>query len=98
MLAPEPYLSACLEVLHRAAVHARLLGWQGETGGLTAEQSAELAELMDAIHNIPHLIQSWEHCDEKLLRACLDSFDTRRDTIAGLLATYEHVLASKNRS
>jgi len=97
MLAPEPYLSACLEVLYRASVHARMLGWQGETGGLDAEQSAELANLMDAIHNIPHLIQRWEYCDERLLRACLDCFDTRHDTIAGLLATYEQVLARTAR-
>jgi hypothetical protein len=94
MLAPEPYLSACLEVLYRASIHARLIGWAGEKAGLTPEQSAEVADLMDAVHNIPHLIQRWEECDEKLLRSFLETFDTKwkGESNAGLLTAYEETL------
>jgi hypothetical protein len=97
MLAPEPYLSACLEVLYQASIHARMIGWAGEQGGLTAEQSAEVADLMDAVHNIPHLLQNWETCDESMLRAFLEGFDTKwkSETSARLLGTYEAVLEAK---
>jgi hypothetical protein len=99
MLAPEPYLSACLEVLYRASIHARLIGWAGETGGLTAEQSAQVADLMDAVHNIPHLLQHWEQCDENLLRSFLEAFDTKwkEKSNAGLLAAYEQTIAGTGR-
>ena len=69
---PSPYLSACLEVLYRAALTARVIGWSGEKDGLNAQQSAQIADLMDAIHNIQHLLQRWEQCDEGLLRSFLD--------------------------
>ena len=87
MLAPEPYLSACLEVLTRAALFARALGWSGEDG-LSARQSQQITELMDTIHNIPKLIQHWETCDESLLRKFLADYDTiwsieRRTTRTG---------------
>ena len=99
MLAPEPYLSACLEVVYRAALNARVIGWSGEKDGLNAQQSAQLADLMDAIHNIPHLLQRWEQCDESLLRSFLETFDTKwKGSGAGLLlVVYEEALA-KHRS
>ncbi len=62
MVAPEPYLSACMEVLYRTAITCRMWGWSNNA------PSEHLADLMDAIHNIPHLVQNWEGCDVKLLR------------------------------
>ena len=79
MLAPEPYLSACLEVLYRAAIYTRN----------HAEPEA-VVDVMDAVHNIPHLIQSWESCDESLLRGMLKDCDRKWPT--GLLAVYELIL------
>jgi hypothetical protein len=61
-VAPEPYLSACMAVLSWASLACRAWGWSGE---VTAEH---LADLMDAIHNIPDLVQDWERCDVELLR------------------------------
>lgn len=89
-LAPEPYLTACLEVLKHAAIHARLIAYGGHSGGLAAEKSDCLADLMDAVHNLPHLLQHWEKCDERLLRLFLEEFDEKwkGHTSAGLLATY----------
>ena len=89
-VAPEPYLSACLEVLERATIHARYILYGGHSGGLTAEQSDCLADLMDAVHNIPGLLNRWEDCNEPLLRTFLAVFDEKwrmRGGI-GLLATY----------
>ena len=85
-LAPEPFLSACLEVLERAAIEARLIAYGGRNG-LTAEQSERLGDLMDAIHNIPDLLQRWEDCDERLLRLFLQSFAEKWQTTV-LLGTY----------
>jgi hypothetical protein len=86
-LAPSPKLEACLEVLYRASVEARLLGYEGHGSGLPPENCDRLAALMDAVHNIPHLILQWERCDEALLRGMLRDYDARWG--AGLLDTYE---------
>lgn len=90
VLAPGPYLSACLEVLRQATIHARLVGYGGHNGGLTAEKSDCLADLMDAVHNLPDLLQNWEKCDEQLLRLVLQEFDEKWQGHIGvqLLATY----------
>jgi hypothetical protein len=89
-LAPQPYLSACLEVLQHATIHARLLGYAGHEAGLTAAQSDCLADLMDAVENIPDLLQRWEDCDEPMLRSFLEAFDEKwaRDTTIRLLPAY----------
>ena len=89
-LPPASALTACLAVLQRACVAARLLGWAGEKDGLAPEQASELADLMDAVHNIPDLIQHWDRCDENLLRGMLSDFDQRHGTDRGcsLLEAY----------
>jgi hypothetical protein len=88
--APEPHLSACLEVLQHATIHARLLAYDGHEAGLYAEQSDCLADLMDAVHNIPDLLSRWENCDQPLLRSFLQTFDDKwhHHTSARLLTTY----------
>ena len=58
MFAPAQKLAACLEVLYRAAIDARLLGWAGEREGLTSDESKRLADLMDGVHNVPGLAAS----------------------------------------
>jgi hypothetical protein len=89
-LAPERYLTACLELLKHATIHARFIAYGGHSGGLAAEASDCLADLMDAVHNLPDLLQHWEKCDERLLRQFLEEFDEkwRGHTSAGLLGTY----------
>jgi hypothetical protein len=87
MLAPPNKLAAGLEAIYWATLEARTRAWSGERDGLPAEVSGEIAELMDAVHNIPHLLQRWETCDEALLREMLRACDARCRT--GLLARYE---------
>jgi len=71
-MAPEPYLSACLAVLHRAVLACRASSWGNQW-------SAEhVADLMDAIHNIPWLLQNWEQCDIEFLRtAFLQAYESK---------------------
>lgn len=96
MIAPEPYLSACLEVIYRATINARIIGWAGMKGGLRPEQLAQIADLMDAIHNLPHLLERWDSYDEELLRSFLEAFDEKWKGTngAGLLGVYEDALRS----
>jgi hypothetical protein len=62
LIAPEPYLSACMSVVRLAVLHARRMGWSGQV------QPDHLADLMDAIHNVPELVQNWETCDVDFMR------------------------------
>ncbi|HYT93532.1 MAG TPA: hypothetical protein VEL76_32740 [Gemmataceae bacterium] len=61
-LAPEPYRSACLAVLHHAIAYCRFACWGSQWS------SEHVADLMDAIHNIPGLVQHWEHDHIEFLR------------------------------
>lgn len=93
---PENNLRACLAVLYRACVHARLLGHEGAIHGLSRARSELLADLMDATHNLPNLVTRWPECDESLIRSMLHDFDTRWPTSGiGLLSAYEEALAAE---
>jgi len=52
---PDAELKACLEIIRMAVLEARVWGWQKD---VPAEQ---LADLMDAVHNIPTIIQNWNN-------------------------------------
>jgi hypothetical protein len=71
MVAPEPYLSACMTVIYRAVLHARLLGYSGTV------DAAHIADLMDAVHNIPDLVRNWERCDIEMLRVFLKDYEEK---------------------
>ena len=75
--ADERSMRAGLTVLARATVTARMMGYEGSSGGLPAKQSEQLADLMDAVHNIPDLLGRWEACDESLLVSMLRDYDEK---------------------
>lgn len=80
MLAPQPFLSACLDVLYAATIQARLLGYAGVSSvrhRLRRRNAQQITDLMDAVHNIPILLASWEKCDEALLRGTLKTYDDK---------------------
>ena len=89
---PEADLRACLAVLYRACIHARLLGYEGGQGGLSADRSRLLTDLMDAVHNIPDLLTRWPSCNQDLLRDTLADFDAKW-SISGiqLLPVYDQI-------
>jgi hypothetical protein len=92
---PEPKLRACLAVLHSACIRARLLGYEGQTAGLPPDRAELLADLMDAVHNLPDLITRWPSCDELLLRGMLQSFDDKWPNAGfALLPAYDKALAN----
>jgi hypothetical protein len=93
-LAPGPNMKACLRVLYQAAVQGRMLGWEGERGGLSPQRSQQLADLMDAVHEIPDLVQRWEECDEGLLRSMLKAYDEKWHPTVELLGEYDRVVAA----
>jgi hypothetical protein len=90
-LAPAPQLAACLEVLYRASIAARMMGYEGHADGLSPRQADQLAALMDAVHELPHLAGAWERCDEALLRGTLEAYDMQWG--AGLLEVYDRKVA-----
>jgi hypothetical protein len=66
----ERLLVAYLELLGTAIVHARAMAWGG--GSLEC-----IADLMDAIHNLPGLLAQWEESDADLLRGSFEIFDKK---------------------
>lgn len=87
---PEEKLRACLAVLGAACLRARLLGYQGQAEGLSPRRAELLADLMDAVHHLPQLIDRWPATNEHLLRGMLESFDHKwPDSGVALLAIYD---------
>jgi hypothetical protein len=72
-LAPENHLRACLKAMSVSILRARFIAWEGERhpDPKTRERFHQVAELMDAIHNIPGLLIRWGTCDIDRLRASL---------------------------
>jgi hypothetical protein len=102
MIAPEPYLTACLRVLSHATLEARRLAAQGKhpsSAGLSASSTEQIWELMDAVHNLPGLIHEWERCDEAWLRLWFVDYDAKwgERSHVRLLAVYESALKSPHR-
>jgi hypothetical protein len=78
-IAPEPFRSACLEVIYMATLEARALAWGNLRliQRLSKRRQEQVADLMDAIHNLPHLLNDWENCDQQWLRQSLRAYDDK---------------------
>jgi hypothetical protein len=70
-VAPEPYRTACLEVLHLAVVKARMIAFEDDF------EREQLRDLMDAVHNIPRWLNDWQNCEQDELRWSLAHYDER---------------------
>lgn len=93
-LPPEREFNACMEVVRVAMLEARVWGWRGN---VPAEQ---LADLMDAIHNIPSLVAHWEGCDQEWLRRSLEQYERKWARSEGpcLRTLYERALSGGVRA
>ena len=103
MNAPEPQLTALLEVIYRASIRARDLGYGGKTAPEEGRGPAllEVADLMDAIHNIPLYLTTYEDWDEQHFRsAFLAGYDQKWSATSGLKlsAVYEDALSGTRSS
>jgi hypothetical protein len=98
MIAPEPYLSACLTVLQRSLLACRMWGWAGQTAAEHPVSPAHLADLMDALHNIPELLRDWERCDVELLRGMLGDYELKWRDHGGLalLQVFDGIVAGED--
>lgn len=59
-----------LIVLRQSILHARVLAWEKKS-------HEEIADLLDAIHNVPEMLTQWESCDEKFLTQQIESYDKK---------------------
>lgn len=59
-----------LNTMRQAILHARALAWQKKS-------HEEIADLLDAIHNVPEMLIKWESCDENFLKEKLESYDRK---------------------
>ena len=89
MSAPKHHLNACLEVIRDGLLQARAWGW---SGNVPAEQ---LADLMDALHDIPTHIQHWDDVGDGAVKEKLRRYDEKWpksvDSSNGLLELYERI-------
>ena len=88
-LAPTAKLAACFSALYSATIRLRLLGYAGERSGLSPAQASEIVARANAVHNLPHLAQHWETCDEELLRGMLGDCDRQFPNGRSLLDAYD---------
>lgn len=88
MLCPEPKLSAYLVVLHRALIWGRLLSNNNPA------DADHINHLMDAVHNLPGLLRTWETCDEERLQADLREYSKKWVSKGGvdLVAAFRNTL------
>jgi len=101
-LAPEPFRTACLEVIYHATVQARYIAWENHhfLTRLSKAGQSQIAALMDAIHNLPHLLNDWEKCDESWLRKSLEEYDHKWAKRGGIRLSeiYSNALAQEIKS
>lgn len=91
-VAPQPFLTAYLEVVRETISHARSLAYGGKGQGKNVDVLEQIGDLLDAIHVIPELLDEWERCDEESLRKTyLQTYDkkwVRNETDFSMLKIY----------
>jgi hypothetical protein len=87
---------ALLKTLERVLLKIRMIGYEGQSSGLSTGQSEEIADLADALHNIPEaILESNNKFDlEFNTEIMLGGFDSKYKgaTNTNLLEIYEHIL------
>jgi len=86
--------TALLSTLARVILEIRILGYQGQHTGLSKEKSALIADLADAVHNIPEAILSKDFDFNFHSDIMLGGFDAKYKDIHSLkpLAIYKNYL------
>ena len=65
-------------VLSQSILEARAWAWQNQV------PTEQLADLMDAVHNIPAFLENWESVDKDFLMAGLKHFQEKWAPAGGL--------------
>ena len=104
MIAPEPYLSAYLEVARQAVLMTRSLGLENQYSlrkRISMKRSEQIADLQDAIHVVLELLNEWERCDEPALRRFLEAYDEKwaaQEQDFSMLKTFNAMLEKKTKA
>lgn len=104
MIAPEPFLSAYLQVARQAVLHTRRMSLENKESfakRLSGKRAAQIADLQDAIHVVLELLNDWERCDEPALRAYLENYDKKwmtNESSFSMLETFELILEKERGS
>ncbi len=88
---------ALIKTLQRAILRIRMLGYEGQKNGLTGDQCELIADLADAIHNIPESIIE-ENFDLNFhTNIMLGGFDQKYKGKSNiqLLDLYQHILKNE---
>lgn len=79
---------AHLEVLSQATLIARSLSWDNSNG----EKSEVIADLMDAVHNIPSHLESPVIADQEFVQMYYAAFDKKHPLSVSLVKIYKGCL------
>jgi hypothetical protein len=69
-LPPPEILEGYIEFIDRVVLTARVMGWW-------EAPHEQIADLMDAIHNLPRGLRNWDHFDEDVFREYVKGYDDR---------------------
>ena len=100
-IAPDPYLKSYLKVLEKAISQARFYALKSQNKllkGFDSKHHENLADLLDAIHVIPELLNQWSRCNEPSLRNYLEEFDkkwVRSENDFSLVKTFDDEFKKK---
>jgi hypothetical protein len=90
-LGPPDKLEGYLEFIYRVMLTARVMGWQ-------AASPEQIADLIDAVHNLPVLLRRWDVFDEKRFRDHLAIYDEEwpvEDSRASLVRLLDDCLSGR---
>ena len=90
---------ALLKAMYMAILQIRMLGYEGQNDGLSKEQSMVVADLADAIHNIPEAIASGEYDLNFQVEIMLKGFAEKYPNYEGLnpYNVYKNTLSGANK-
>jgi len=98
MIAPEAEMHALTQLMYRVIINARLIAWGNSKliNRIKSSSNEHLADLMDAIHNVPIYLDKWEDWDEKMFLTILGCYDDKWTDRSGINLTeiYHHELES----
>lgn len=79
-----PEAQAHLEVLYQATLIARSLSWDNSNGA----KSELVADLMDAVHNIPSHLKSAVITEQEFVEMYYETFDKKHPMTVSLVKIY----------
>ncbi len=85
---------ALLKTLQRGLLKIRTIGYEGQHSGLSVDQSELIADIADALHNVPYALTDANFDLDFHTKIMLGGFDEKHGTSTNfrLLEIYNHIL------